>query len=231
MVIIGHRGACGYEPENTLRSFRRALELGVDAVELDVYHCRSGELVVIHDETVDRTTNGRGYVVEMSLDQLRVLDAGKGEKVPTLAEVFDCVAGQCDVNIELKGSSTAEPVAELLAEYVARFGWQYSQFSVSSFNHIELMEFHRLQPEVATGALYDGIPLGYAAFAEPLGVRSVNLSLDFIDQKFVDDAHNRGLLVYVWTVNNETDVRRMLNFGVDGLFTNYPDLARRGLLG
>src|SRR6056297_2287931 len=104
MVLkIGHRGAMGYEPENTLRSFKKAIELNVDMVELDVYVCSSGELVVIHDDKVDKTTNGKGYVSEKSFDELRKLDAGMGEKIPTLQEVLDLIDKRAKVNIELKG--------------------------------------------------------------------------------------------------------------------------------
>jgi glycerophosphoryl diester phosphodiesterase len=226
MLIIGHRGACGYEPENTLRSMRKALELGVGMVEFDVYCCKSGELVVIHDETVDRTTNGHGYVWGMTLAELKALDAGQGEQIPTLQELLDCVDKKCAVNIELKGAGTALPVAEAIEHAMADHGWAKEQFCVSSFNHQELLKFHQQSPGVAIGALYDGIPLNYAAFAEPLGASTVNLCVDFIDREFVEDAHRRGLEVYVWTVNSEADTRRMAELGVDGLFTNYPDKTR-----
>ena len=94
MIIIGHRGAMGYEPENTLRSFQKALDLGVDMIEFDVHLCKSGELVVFHDEKVNRTTNGQGYIAQKSLEKLKELDAGQGEKIPTLEEVLDLVKGK-----------------------------------------------------------------------------------------------------------------------------------------
>ena len=118
-LCIGHRGAKGLEPENTLRSVRKALDLGVDGVEIDVY-LAGGQLVVIHDETLERTTNGRGLVEEQSFDYLRSLDAGMGEKIPTLREVFDTVNRRAFINVELKGSGTAEPVFALVGEYLDR---------------------------------------------------------------------------------------------------------------
>jgi glycerophosphoryl diester phosphodiesterase len=118
MQIIGHRGASGYEPENTLRSFQKAIDLGVEMIELDVYTCKSGELVVMHDDKVNRTTNGNGYVFNMTLTELKTLDAGKGEKVPTLVEVFDLINKKIAINVELKGEGTAESTAELIQKYI-----------------------------------------------------------------------------------------------------------------
>ena len=222
-VKIGHRGACGYEPENTLRSFERAMELNADMVELDVHRCRSGELVVIHDNRVDRTTDGRGYVSEMDLADLRSLDAGKGERIPLLTEVLDLIGGRIAVNIELKGEGTARPVFELIEHYVKDENWSHDDFMVSSFNHYELLEFARLQPEIRIGALTEGIPLGYAEFAERLGAYSVNVGLEFVNRNFVDDIHRRGMKVFVYTVNEKEDIERMRSLGVDGVFSNYPD--------
>ena len=220
---FGHRGAAGYEPENTIKSFKKALELNVDAVELDVYVCKSGELVVIHDDKVDRTTDGEGYVIEKTLDELRSLDAGNGEKIPTLYEVFDLINRQVKINIELKGAGTADPVYELIENYVEEKDWKYDDFIISSFNHYELKKFNKLNPEVKIGALITGIPIGLAEFAEKVNADSVNLCIEFINQEFVDDAHNRGMKVNVWTVNDLDDIERMKNLNVDGMFSNFPD--------
>lgn len=223
LLKIGHRGACGYEPENTLRSFRKAMDLNVDMVELDVHRCRSGELVVIHDNRVDRTTNGRGYVSEMELVDLRSLDAGKGESIPILTEVLDLIGGRVAVNIELKGQETARPVFEVIQHYVRDKNWSHDDFMVSSFNHYELLEFAELDSSVRIGALMEGIPLGYAEFAERLGAYAVNVSLEFINRDFADDIHRRGMKAFVYTVNEPEDIEKMRSLGVDGLFTNYPD--------
>jgi glycerophosphoryl diester phosphodiesterase len=226
MKIIGHRGAYGYEPENTLASFKKAIELDVDMIELDAYVLAGGELVVMHDDKVDRTTNGTGYVVDFTLEDLRSLDAGNGEKVPLLSEVLDLVNKKMPVNIELKGVGTAEYVARLLHLYKTEKGWSDDLFFVSSFNHVELAEFTRLMPTVQTGALIVGIPLTYAAFAEELGSVSVNLDLEFITPEFVSDAHRRNLKVFAFTVDDERDVKRLRTLGVDGIFSNFPDRAR-----
>ena len=220
---IGHRGAMGYAPENTLKSFQKALELNIDAIELDVYVCKSGELVVIHDDKVDRTTNGKGYVVEKTLDELRILNAGEGEKIPLLSEVLDLVNKKVQINIELKGIGTAKPVYELIEDYVKNKSWTYEHFIISSFNHYELKTFKELNSNIKIGALIAGIPIGFAEFAEKLNAHSVNLCIEFINQEFVDDAHKRGLKVYVWTVNDFDDINRIKSFNVDGILSNFPD--------
>jgi len=220
---IGHRGAAGYEPENTLLSFKKALDLGVDAIELDVYVCKTGELVVIHDDKINRTTNGNGYVVEKTFEELRSLDAGQGEKIPTLKEVLDLVDKKVIVNIELKGVDTANPVSKLIDRYIGEKGWTKDNFIVSSFNHPELKKFNLLNPKIKIGALLTGIPIDYAEFAQKLNAYSVNLSIEFINQEFVDDAHKRGLKVFVWTANDLDDINRIKALGVDGIFSNFPD--------
>lgn len=223
MLKIGHRGAMGYEPENTLRSFKKGLELGVDMVELDVYALKTGELVVIHDDKVDRTTDGHGYVMDKTFEEIKSLDAGDGEKIPTLQEVLELVDKKVQVNIELKGEGTAQPVAKVIDQYIKDKGWSGDHFIVSSFDHYELKEFNSLKPEIRIGALITGIPIGYCDYAEKVNAYSVNLNLEFINQKFVDDAHGRGLKVFVYTVNDKDDINRMKDLGVDGLFSNFPD--------
>lgn len=223
MLKIGHRGACGYEPENTLRSFQKAIDMGVDAIELDVSVCKTGELMVIHDDSVNRTTKGEGYVGEMTLAELKKLDAGKGEQIPTLREVFDLVSRKVKINVELKGLGTALPTAKLITEYVKEKGWSYDDFIVSSFNHPELAEFHNVLPEVSIGALLDGKLVTMAEFAEKMGAKYINPCYDTTDQEYVDDAHKRGLKVLVWTVNEPSDIAKMKSLGVDGIFCNYPD--------
>jgi len=220
---IGHRGAAGYAPENTLSSFKKALELDVDAVELDVYACKTGELVVIHDDKVDRTTDGKGYVVSKNFEELRALNAGNGQKIPLLEEVLDLIGNKVIVNVELKGGDTAESVSKIIGKYIKEKNWNKDNFFVSSFNHPELKKFKELMPEIKIGAIIVGIPEAYAEFAEKLGANSVNLSVEFINQEFVDDAHKRGLKVFVWTVNDIDDIERMKALAVDGIFSSFPD--------
>jgi glycerophosphoryl diester phosphodiesterase len=220
---FGHRGASGYLPENTLASFNKAIELGVDMVEFDVHRCKSGEIVVMHDDTVDRTTNGHGRVADLALDELRALDAGQGERIPTLEEVFDAIGARVGVVVELKEQSTIQGTAEIIKRYVAEHGWSYGQFSVTAFDHYLLRAFHELCPQAPLGAILAGNPIGYAEFGERAGAVSVNMAHPFLTRAFVEDAHRRGLQVFAWPVDEPRDIERMKDIGVDGMFSNFPD--------
>ena len=225
MICIGHRGAAGHAPENTLASVEKAISLGSDWVEVDV-RCVESELLVIHDERLERTTNGSGYVAEQSLKYLRSLDAGSGEKIPFLYEVFDLVNFRVGINVELKSPGTAAPVVSLINRYVEERGWDYRQILVSSFNHHELQQVKRLEPRILTGALILALPLHYARFAEELGAHAVHPGSEFINREFVEDAHRRGLKVFVYTVNHPDDLLRMQALGADGVFTDYPEIVK-----
>lgn len=224
LLCFGHRGAAGHAPENTLAAVEKAISLGADWVEVDVYAVE-GELVVIHDDRLERTTNGAGYVMEQSLEYLRSLDAGNGEKIPFLGEVFEQVNRRAGVNVELKGPETAAPVARLIDHYVKERGWRYQEFLVSSFDHHALRAIKHLQPNIRTGALILALPLEYARFAEELGAYSVHPGMEFLNRAFVEDAHRRGLKVFVYTVNRQEDLARVAALGVDGVFTDYPELV------
>lgn len=226
MICFAHRGASGHAPENTLAAMEKAVSLGADWVELDVYAVED-ELVVIHDDRLERTTNGSGYVIEQSLQYLRSLDAGNGEKIPLLHEVFDLINRRAGINVELKGPATAAPVVSLVNHYVTNRGWDYSQILLSSFNHHELQWARHLEPRILTGALTLGLHLNYARFAEELGAYSVHPGIEFLNQAFVEDAHQRGLKVFAYTVNRPEDLARVQSLGVDGVFTDYPEIVIR----
>lgn len=211
----------GHAPENTLLSFKKALELGANCVEADVYHVE-GNLVVFHDDRLERTTNGSGYLLDHDFDTLRSLDAGDGEKIPTLEELFETVNLKAGVNIELKGPGTARPVVEFIAAR-RRYGWHDDLILVSSFNHSRLETVRRRDPRIRLGVLIAGSPGDAVAVAAALEAYSVHLSLAFMDRGVVADAHSRGLRVFVFTVNHPDDIRRMEGLGVDGVFTNYPE--------
>lgn len=224
-LCFAHRGASGHEPENTLPAFEKAIALGADWIELDAYAVE-GELIVIHDERLERTTNGTGYVMEKSLDDLRSLDAGNGQRIPTLREVFDLVDHRTGINIELKGPDTAMLTASLIDEYVRNHGWGYDRFLVSSFNQRELGKAHRLMAQIKIGLILGGRHRQYAAFAKRHTLYSVHPRMDIVNAKFVERAHRLGLKVFVHTVNEVADIVRMRIMGVDGLFTNYPERVR-----
>ncbi len=223
LLKVGHRGAMGYAPENTLISFQKAIELGVDMIELDVHVCKTGELVVIHDETVHRTTNGHGYVAEMSLQELQKLDAGKGEHIPTLREVFEFIARRVKINIELKGKKTAQPTCKVIEEYVRDRQWQYDDFLVSSFDYDELRVFRSLGAKIPQGVLISEQHFNYVEITKELGAKAVIPEYHLVNEAYVKDAHERGLQIVVWTANEKDDIERMKRIGVDGIISNYPD--------
>ncbi len=222
VVKVGHRGAAGHEPENTLRSFRRAMELGADMVELDVHLCGSGELVVIHDETLDRTTDGTGEVAKMTLNELRALDAGEGERIPTLQEVIDLATGRMGINIELKGLGTAELTLEHIEDAVEK-GWDRSGFQVSSFHIGELSAIRELSEDVRTAVLFALDDGGIMEFAELNSAYSINPNHRAVTSDLVTKAHDRGLKIFAWTVNEPEDIARMKGLDVDGIISDYPD--------
>jgi glycerophosphoryl diester phosphodiesterase len=227
LFCFGHRGARGHEPENTLRSVRKALELGTDGVEVDVYYV-DGELVVIHDRSLGRTTNGSGWVLRKSFAYLRSLDAGQGETIPTLAEVFDTVQHRAVINVELKGPRTAAPVVDLIDQYVQQRGWRYEEFLVSSFDHAQLREVRRLRPEIRLGVLVDKVPRRLIAKAGQLGAWSVNLPGKRVTPALIAEAHRCGLKVLAFTVNKPEEILRLEKLGVDGVFSDYPERVTLG---
>lgn len=225
MLVFAHRGASGYEPENTLASFKKALELGADGVELDVRLTKDGRVVVMHDPWVIRTTKRFGSIAGKSLNELKKLNAGNGEKIPTLQEVLDLINGKVQMNIELKGKGIALPVADIIKEYAAKGKWKYSDFFVSAFHHKELLEFKKLLPQVKIGALIIGINIQFDKYQKELHAYSVNMWSPFARKSVVEKAHKKGLKVFVYTVNSKREISRMKKIGVDCILTNYPDKA------
>ncbi|MGA1819881.1 MAG: glycerophosphodiester phosphodiesterase [Thermoplasmatota archaeon] len=226
MLRIGHRGAAFHEPENTMRSFRRAVELGADMIELDVRLCGSGEIVILHDETVDRTTNGSGKVSDLSLRELKGLDAGSGERVPLLTEVLDEFRGKAGIDIELKGPGTAGPVSHLLAGYFQRGTWRPWDIILSSFKPEELFEAGELLVGVPLGFLFEDHPSMGSGFALEIGARYVLPRKDLVDGELVDIAGSAGLEVIAWTVNDRAEVRRLLDLEVHGIITDRPEILQ-----
>ena len=216
-----------YAPENTLASFNKAIELGVDAVEFDVQVCKSGELIVMHDDLVDRTTDGTGYVAELSLTELKKLDAGKGQKVLTAKEALDAIDRKTRVNIDLKGLGTAAPVMELIRDYVENRGWQLPDFIVSSFDHRQIKQLHDLEPQLFLGTTLIGVPMDLAAFGEQAGASFVMLHRETVAAPFVKDAKRRGLEVYVFTVDGEIQFAPLRGLGIDAVYSNAPDTVPR----
>ena len=221
MVLrIGHRGAAGHAPENTLLSLNKAVELGCDMTEIDVHVCASGEVVVIHDEEVYRTTNGTGFVSQMPLDALQVLDAGEGESIPTLDGVLSALKGRIQLNIELKGEGTPVPVNEI----VVNSGWSPDELVFTSFNWDLLDEYRELDPEARLGPLAHENAFHAARYASKIDAYCVNPLHHLCRRTFITKTHKKGLKIFPWTVNELDDIEKMKEFGVDGIISDFPDL-------
>jgi glycerophosphoryl diester phosphodiesterase len=228
MQIIAHRGASGEFPENTLLAIEQALLQGADAIEIDVYAVE-GELIVIHDPKLERTTNGSGTIYQHALSYLLQLDAGQGQRIPTLWQVLQLVHGRCWLNIELKGKNTVEPLLSLLSRAQSELNFDCSQLLVSSFNHHLLLKLKDALPALKLGALTASLQLNYADYVKQLGMHTVHCEINFMDQELVERAHELGLQVYVYTVDLPDEIEEMLQLGVDGIFTNYPARSRMWL--
>lgn len=226
MLVFAHRGASGYAPENTLASFEKALEMGADGIELDVRLTKDGHVVVMHDPLVMRTTKRFGSIAGKTLKNLQQLDAGKGEKIPTLQEVLDLVHKKAQVHIELKGKGTPTPVANIITEYIQKKKWSYSDFVVSSFHHNELREFKKLLPQVQIGALIIGCNIEFDKYIKEFDAYSINMWSQLIKKSTVEEAHKRGFKIFAYTVNTISGASNMEKLRVDGIFTNYPDRVR-----
>lgn len=228
-TIIGHRGARGLAPENTLLALDTGIRSGAPWVEFDVQRHPSGALLLFHDLHLERTTDGQGWLADTPLQRLRALDAGAGQNIPTLEEALDLIEQRAAVNVELKtASGTAEAVAAVLRRYVAA-GWPPERLLVSSFHWPELYEFKQAAPEIPVAPLVCGVPLHWAGSAVELGAAALNLSAEFVDPRLVADAQGHGLRVNVYTVNRVDELQRLQALGVDGVFTDYPDRLLQAL--
>lgn len=218
ILRIGHRGAAGHAPENTLAALELAIQLGVDMVEFDVQRSADGALVLLHDRTVDRTTNGEGSVESLPLTVLRGLDAGEGERIPLLEEALACLNGRAGAMIELKVRGIA---AEVRATVKAT---QFqSPLIYASFFHEELLTVRKLMPDAQTLALIEGASIHLTDFAIDAKATHVGLALDFVTPALVQALQAQGIKVFVYTVDEPENIARMKRLGVDGIISNFPD--------
>jgi glycerophosphoryl diester phosphodiesterase len=233
---IAHRGASAQAPENTMAAFEKAVELGADAIELDLHVSRDGELVIIHDHTLDRTTDGRGPVDARSLQELKRLDAGRwfgesfaGQRIPTLAEVLDRFAGKVPLALEVKAGSAFFPGIEERVVSVLREHQVLSQVAVASFDHHALLRLKELEPCLRTGALLVGRPVSMSTVAVPSKADAMALECSLVTNIEVDACRAAGLQLVVWVVNAPAQMRYFIDLGVDGIITDRPDLLHQVL--
>ncbi|WP_339625251.1 glycerophosphodiester phosphodiesterase family protein [uncultured Maribacter sp.] len=222
-LIIGHRGAMGHETENTLPSIQKAIDLGVDMIEIDVFKIKSGEIVVFHDNTVDRLTNGPGSIEEYNILELKKLIVNGGHQIPMLQDVLKLIDNKVALNIELKGAGTADRVNFIMDYYINKKNWSPANFIISSFNWDELKEMRRLNPDVAIAVLTEENPIDAIPIAKELKAVAINPYFKKLDLEVANQIHAAGFKIYTWTVNEPKDIDAMKKIAVDGIITNFPE--------
>ena len=232
--VWAHRGASGYVPENTLEAFKKAVKLGADGIELDVQLSKDGELVVIHDETVDRVSGEHGFVKDYTLKELKKLNVSKlmknydkKTKIPTLEEVFDLLKNtEIVINVELKNGifvykGMEEKVLQLIDDMDLR-----DRIWCSSFNHESIVRVKKLCPDIKCGLLFSDIIVNPSEYASQLGVEALHpATYHMNDENYIVKAQGRGLETHMWTVNDREEMVKLNNAGVEAIITNYPDVA------
>jgi glycerophosphoryl diester phosphodiesterase len=220
---IGHRGAKAYVAENTLESIQKALDFGVDGIEIDVHVCATGELVVFHDFTLDRMTNGTGEIEKRSLSELKQLKVNNELSIPTLEEVLDLIDKKCLLNVELKGSDTASKTCEVLQKYIKEKAWKYNDFIVSSFQHHELQDVFKIDKNIPLGVLTKASVAEALEFAETIKAIAIHPNFALLTSENVKRAQDAGFKVFTWTVNDEQTIERIKSYKVDGIISDVPD--------
>jgi glycerophosphoryl diester phosphodiesterase len=227
VLVIAHRGASSYAPENTFAAFDLALHMGASHIELDVHATADGHLVVIHDDMVDRTTNGSGPVASHTLATLKALDAGSwfeprfaGERIPALDEVLERYKGRAHIHTEIKGHSPG--LAQRIVDLVRRHGMT-EQVTVTSFQRTPLEETRAYAPELPTGWLVPEITDALVAQARAMRLTQLCPRANVLTPEIVERLHAEGFVVRAWGVANEELMRRALDAGVDGMTVNFPD--------
>jgi glycerophosphoryl diester phosphodiesterase len=223
ILKIAHRGARGYEPENTLKAFQRALDLHADGIELDVHLSSDGHIIVIHDETIDRTTNGKGFVNTLSLQELKEFRIENKLQIPTLPEVFDLVNQQCFINIELKAQGTADAVVALIELYVSEKNWNYNSFIVSSFEWDFLQRISDLNSEISIGVLTETDIDSAITFAESIKAKAIHPDFNLLNKENAIQIKEKGFQIFPWTINEKEDIARIKTYNINGIISDFPD--------
>ncbi len=239
MKIFAHRGASGDFPENTLLAFEQAIVQQADGIELDVhFHVASQRFIVIHDHRPTKLPQLTRSIHHYSLEELSAVSLAQQQFIPTLEQVLALVKGRCSINIELKDATDdvelqtaiAQQLAELLDHAVATYSFQWSDFILSSFNHLLLNTLYRYLPKAKFAALIASCPVNLAQLMPNIPLFSVNAAIDCLNQSLIQKAHQLGYQLWVYTVDNPEDIQQCLQWRVDGIFTNFPRKSREILM-
>jgi len=234
-LILAHRGASHYAPENTFASYEMAVDMNADGIEIDIHKSKDGHLIVCHDEKVDRTTNGTGYIKDLTLEEIKSLDAGSWfdkkfseEKIPVLEEVFELVKKEnIFLNIELKNgpifySNIEEDVVGLIKDYRLE-----NHVIISSFNHYSLLKIKKLEPTIKTGILYISGMVSPWKYAKSIGADAIHPLFITINKEVVKECLFNKVMVNPFTVNNEKEITLMNKLNVTSIITDCPDIGIR----
>ena len=231
MLILGHRGARGHAPENTMASFQAALDMGADGIELDVQMTKDGKIVVCHDHSLERTSNGTGWLVEHTREELRALDFGSwfspqfaGEKIPTLREVLQWAAAtRLIVNVEIKNGPVIYEGIEEKVSALIRECRMVDRVIVSSFYHPSLLKMKQLDPLIKTGLLYASRPVDPWLQLRVTDTDNLHPLWHYVDAAWASGTRPHGAKIFTWTINELRDWEHIKNLDVDGIMTDYPD--------
>ena len=225
VLRIGHRGSKGYVAENTLESINHAILLGVDGIEIDVFKCLSGELVLSHENNLKRLTGKSGQLEKLTLGELKkFLVVGK-YKIPTLTDVLKTIETPLFVNIELKGLNTAQATSKIITNLSKSTSWRLENFIISSFNWNELEQFRSIDKNTPVGVLLsNSMSINEAIeFGKKINAQAIHPNFKLLNEKTVKKIKNNGFKIYTWTVNSKDDINYMKKFKVDGIISDFPD--------
>jgi glycerophosphoryl diester phosphodiesterase len=224
ILNIGHRGAKGHIAENTIASIHKAIELGADGIEIDVFQCKSGEIVLFHDKTLEKLTNGDGNIEDKNLEELRKLKVlNSSYSIPTLEEVLKSIGKDVFLNIELKGRNTAEGSLNLIKKYIERNKIEFNNILFSSFNWEELKDLRSLSDKVQLALITEQDPLLAIDYALKLKAVAINPNYKDLNEQIISKINEKGLKIYTWTVNSKIQIDRLKVLNVNGIITDFPD--------
>ncbi len=221
-INIGHRGAMGHETQNTVASIKKAMEIGVDMIEIDVFIIKSGEVVVFHDEELDSLTNATGKIEDYTLEELKKVVVIGNHHIPTLEEIIETIDKKVPLNIELKGKNTARPTNQILKNYLKK-GWRKKDFIISSFLWEELKIYRKLDSKIPLAVLTEEDPIKAIDFGIEVHAFAINTWYKSLNKENVDYIHKKGFKIFTYTVNEPSDIKNVLDLGVDGIFCNFPE--------
>jgi len=222
-VIIGHRGAMGHVTENTIPSIKKAIELGVDGIEIDVFKCASGEIVVFHDKKLNRLTNSSGLIEKLTIDSIKNIKVNEKYRIPELKEVIGIIPPKIFLNIELKGKGTAKKVNEILLKFSSQNGIGMDSYIISSFDWEELKILRSRNSFIKIAVLSDNSLENALIFASQINAFAINPNHKLLDAKAVNKIKSKGFKVYPYTVNENKIIQKMKDFNVDGIITDFPE--------